>query len=879
MDFKKHLQDCKEKGNFSPTDYMRQARPELFSDSSGQKVIELERALFEYHLETLTSRKQEQVFEDFCYRLAEAAICPNLKPQTGPTGGGDSQTDGTTHPVAQKLAERYYFGIPNPPAEENWAFAFSCKKKWTDKVRSDIEKIANLDREYTKAFFITSQNARDKTRARIEEELTNEYGLEVHIFDRTWILKQIFGKNLQVIAIDCLDLGSCEQEINKVGPKDRSRQERLDDLVAKLSLPYENYSSDYMLATDYRRAALLARGLENPRAEVESLFSRSVEIARKSGNTKCLLSSLYYYAWTEVWWYDNPENAIDAYVELEPLIEDLFDADDFEKLHNLLTLIGGAAKFQKIDIDVYDFSSRFKVLEDRLKEFGREEARPNNALFAEVTLCLIRISNAHAREIAMKNRGDDFPDDVFDLLFPDVGHSVAQCCGRLTAAIGKSENLLTFPFESVAYKIESFGDLIDSDCPAYEELLELTGQLLNKRRGDVAEGEMLLKRGRRHLENGKPHDTLRLIAKARFLLSKEESLDLVTECASLLGRAYLEMGLAWAGRKELMVAVYLAFGRDPDVIRDVRSAFYSTMNLCYCEIQLGKIASFLSWYHLLHEIIHKLDESFDRSKIADEVMNMQPLFCCSLLNLASQDAKGLDFLPETLERMELAEAANVLRHTLGDDSAIKSMAEDIELSEEKTLEIVEEIKKWVPVLQNRCAEGEGTRELSVKTTVMGVLYQFDCLDNLDAQMFAENALGVLEAMYALADWESFAFVTSRMVFNVSVQPASSNVAEDGWGTFNPNGSNNLKIPLDVFAAQSMDELNLLSDGLRQLMIEIVFRATVDPIDELVEELDKWHASGTFARALNCMPTWTVTNNFISKDEHDIRNWAAAPSEV
>jgi hypothetical protein len=53
----------------------------------------LDRSMLEYHLETLTSRSEETVFEKFALRLAQCEICPNLLPHTGPTGGGDSKVD------------------------------------------------------------------------------------------------------------------------------------------------------------------------------------------------------------------------------------------------------------------------------------------------------------------------------------------------------------------------------------------------------------------------------------------------------------------------------------------------------------------------------------------------------------------------------------------------------------------------------------------------------------------------------------------------------------------------------------------------------------------------------------------------------------------
>ena len=94
-----------------PSDFMRARRPEYFSDSTQRGQIDLPKEVFEYHLDTLTSRKEEYVFEDFCRRLAQKELCPNLLPQSGPTGGGDSKTDSETYPVSDAIADRWYQGI------------------------------------------------------------------------------------------------------------------------------------------------------------------------------------------------------------------------------------------------------------------------------------------------------------------------------------------------------------------------------------------------------------------------------------------------------------------------------------------------------------------------------------------------------------------------------------------------------------------------------------------------------------------------------------------------------------------------------------------------------------------------------------------------
>src|SRR6201993_4554976 len=110
-----------------PSEYMRSRRPYLFSDSEIASTPTLTRELLDHQLETLTNRKEENEFEHLCRRLAEKEICPNLRPQTGPSGGGDSKVDSETSPVSSEISLRWYEGN-QAAAHENWAFAFSAKK-------------------------------------------------------------------------------------------------------------------------------------------------------------------------------------------------------------------------------------------------------------------------------------------------------------------------------------------------------------------------------------------------------------------------------------------------------------------------------------------------------------------------------------------------------------------------------------------------------------------------------------------------------------------------------------------------------------------------------------------------------------------------------
>ena len=91
-------------------EFYKKLHPEQFSDSVLIKKGNLDRDMLDYYLESITSKNLEKTFEEFCRKLAELEVCPNLLPQTGPTGGGDSKVDSETYPVAKEISDLWYYG-------------------------------------------------------------------------------------------------------------------------------------------------------------------------------------------------------------------------------------------------------------------------------------------------------------------------------------------------------------------------------------------------------------------------------------------------------------------------------------------------------------------------------------------------------------------------------------------------------------------------------------------------------------------------------------------------------------------------------------------------------------------------------------------------
>lgn len=191
--------------------------------------------------------------------LAEKELCPNLIPQTGPTGGGDSKVDTETYPVSPAIATLWYEGNP-VSADQRWGFAVSAKADWKPKVRSDVAKIVATGRPYTLIYFISNQAIRDKNRAETEDVLTAEHGVQVRILDRSWIVEKVVRHRRWDIVAETLQFELTRKVVSTPGPLDAGRLRDLEALDRKIEAA-SGSAVTLEVVEESLQPALLARGL------------------------------------------------------------------------------------------------------------------------------------------------------------------------------------------------------------------------------------------------------------------------------------------------------------------------------------------------------------------------------------------------------------------------------------------------------------------------------------------------------------------------------------------------------------------------------------------------------------------------------------------
>jgi len=459
--------------------FLKARRPDEFSDSIIKKQGKLTRELLDYYLNSLTSRSQEKEFEIFIRRLAEKEICPNLLPQTGPTGGGDSKVDTETYPVSESISLSWYSGIGRLAANERWAFAISAKKDWKPKCISDIDKIITTGRDYKEIFFITNQYVSDKNRAAVEDSLTTKYKIGIHILDRSWILEKVFVNNRENIVIDTLHLSIDYKEEKDLGPLDYRRKKELDNIEKAISDAISLEEYNFNLVEIAIESAILSKEIELPFQETKGRFDRAINIAKIYGTPIQKKEIYYQWAWATYWWYSNQLEFEKAYTDYELLVVGSINFFDIERLTNLWMNL---FTLYKSDMSNLVLKTKTDILLNEYQRLILDTSRKNTCLEAKAYLIFVRL----------------FLEQDSSKLFKE-----------LNLIINEAEQSLDFSFSTIQKMISGLSDFFLEESE-YDTLYENLIQISGVRTKEIDCAKLLLDRGKSFFPD-KPYTVIRYI--------------------------------------------------------------------------------------------------------------------------------------------------------------------------------------------------------------------------------------------------------------------------------------------------------------------------------------------------------------------------------
>lgn len=724
----------------SPRAAMRERRPHLFSDSVPYEAHGPENStLLAFALENIGANSQDHDFEIFCTKLAEFAVAPNIRPQTGPTGGGDSKSDSTTYPVDAESAARWYSAAPRQAPNGRWAFAYSSQKDWATKVRNDVKGILSVNPRPDHIYFITSQPTRDKRRQEIEAELMLSYGAPVTVLDRNWIVDKITTQGWWHLASYLKCPLENRKEV-KLGPEDAKRSAELSALEDSLRKPQAMQTPLYDLSCDYMSAALLARGLERRREVIDGYFARATELARKSESERQQRWITYNWAWTAFWWYEDFVSFLSYSLEYFIGVEAMHDSDEVERVGNLVRLIRGLRcepVHESRACELYDdIAPKYLT---RLAELGADASRPTTAAVANLLLASWNLQEAFF--------ASDEPGQDAALLTLADAFVVAQALGSIP--LGHYVDLLLVFGEKGAMS-ERYDDVLDRLVKQHSERLAAENR-----------ASALLHRASQSLDAQDAVRALRFASMGRLLTSAEDPR--LQNLASLVSAvAYQALGFLWASRAEYLYLLHALANNRQAGVKVPHMALRPALELCLCELRLGRPTCFLAAYELL-ALLAGANQPTDQE--VEEIQQLDVFFGISILNVSISQLSTVVVLAATLERLDLTFAHACLRFAAGDTET----AERTTGYRGEQLDAFFQSAATQPAasqMQHPWLMNDGSPQ-TLTVVIRGTAIRVSVDKVRESVIFAESLLTSLEALLCGTSFKDFVFHSASIQINVA----------------------------------------------------------------------------------------------------------------
>lgn len=720
---------------FTPSQFYKQKRPEFFSDSKIITKTNLPREQLDYEISQISVNQKHDSFETLCRKLAEKLITPNLIPQVGPTGGGDGKTDAETYPVSNFISDRWYVSDNKWNEKENWAFAISAKQDWKPKVKSDVKKIVDTKRGYTKIFFFSNQKISSKNKKEIQDLTKIDCNIELIILDAEWILEKVYNNQLLNDVIESLNLSRIYLEEKIIGSRDRERLEQLEELENQINTPNRFFEIDYQLIEDCLESAILSRKLEFPKAEVIGRFERALNFANKLNNIQLKIRVHYQFAWTLINWYDDYIMFYNEFLVVKKMVQEEPNLNNIEFYLNLSNMLQTISSIEVTNESlIVDYEKEDQDLLSFLSFCIQNKKKPSTSLLSSFYFSFFQIR---------KNIED--------------GNLVSNELIKLKDYFELSKNHLDIPFEQLKDTIEIYDKILPNNVD-YDNLIDTIAEIEAIRMSELTSGQTYLNRGVTKLENNLHKESLVYFGKASRKLAKDETQTEFYYCLMLLSEAYSKLDLYWASYNALVSATnifannwYTTGNLSPKFLKSVEKILEN-------EAIIGRVPVLLCWYELYSVLKLYFQQVIDVNNLEDIPTEHMTDACLSirLLNMKFKDFDILKSLPDIFKINKLWLSEDATLYLLGNEDLI-------ELDETKTSLRKENFPEYFNKYANQPFVEQmayvtnflNTQEVYIESQILGIQLKVKFPQNPSLLILAENILAYLESYLATSFEEVF----------------------------------------------------------------------------------------------------------------------------
>lgn len=560
--------------------------------------------LVKFGLATLNEENGGSQFEFLAASLAERRICSNIVPSSGPAAAGDRGMDAKTHETDVKerpLNFRFWKSHEKQVAGKKIIFAFSIDKSWESKIRRDVKKIKKNIDDAQKVCFITNQVIQVNVREDKQKELSEEFGIEVEIFDGTW-MENCLSDDDYDIAVRYLDLPpNDDPKIKEIyetiysfldDGMTLSEVNRLKELSGKTSLR-TNYDGNIALRA---KELLEASQICAPYIDHIEQAQRFLELAlsdKEDIEDTWLLAEIYY-EYFKVLQKRKMFNSIA--IMMQEYADFIIGASLIERFKTIFTwAMYLAPHMEVIDID----------------------------LFAFAKAALKRIDSFDASDRASHIKAEYDESKIWAATFIDLPARKINHVKLWRVQIQKYKQVPLYPVHKLSKVVAQLAMLYEGD-EQYDKLFKYLQRVLAQRNQRLDAAQMTKDRAMYLYEAGNLEDAVHYLNEVKIEWYDAETLRGSVLTCGILAHIYRELGLYYAAVGELLTMIHLA-SIDKDTLAEHNDLFtYGVIDIYYTYIGAGSYFTALCWGNLAMLVIGEYDPELKLAKnkeFADEFGN------------------------------------------------------------------------------------------------------------------------------------------------------------------------------------------------------------------------------------------------------------------
>ena len=497
-------------------------------------------------------------------------------------------------------------------------------------------------------YFLSNQQVPDRVRGSLEDDLREQWSLDVRILDRNWIADRVLEKGHYELFESTLQVNLGGATTRRVGRADAERERSLAELDSQINDSSRYAGVGHQLAEDCLETALLARGLDRPRTEVDGRFDRAERMAREHGTERQLLRITYHRAWTATCWYEDYAEFERLYELAESLGLGTDNVWDLERLAILWQVGIALRRIGSFPDGDAQWGKRATQLRDALKAIAEDGGRPTSSLMARTLLAIMMMTEEGNRE--------------------SLANGLTEIAGILETA----RDRLDYPFDSMAKVVEELVNLAGGD-EGLDEPLEKVIEMQAERGGELQAGRMRLQRALVCLKARRYNDAIAQAGKAQLLLGRGGADEEFLQSLFATACAYEAMGLLWAARASYAFALHWVL-RATDTTGELPSSLYVPLaRLIWLEIELGRVPQALCWLELHRRMLSAVDLTGEQiERLAEESALMDAVLAIVILRTLWPDLPKLDRAPGLLGGLGLNVCRMAAMFLLGYEEAVKS---------------------------------------------------------------------------------------------------------------------------------------------------------------------------------------------------------------